>query len=281
MKTSVLSPLIATLLAAIALSVQPSAQGSIVINVALGNRDSYPMTGTASNDAFQSATPGTAAPLTYLGSTWNQAGGAAASASGLLDSQGTATLVGFAVNGYKDAVGDHGGAGILQFLGAGVHADGPATTGGFHPEPGTLPSLTLTGLNDGWTYRLAIISGGNYDNINQWNIGGTATFADPETPTGFVGGTTLTTSSDTAQRSTWVDGVNYVTFSGLIPVGGTLTVQNIALVDKFSMNGFQLEASTAVPEPGTWAAAALLVVGVAFVRLRVAKGLDRRPSSSS
>lgn len=105
------------------------------------------------------------------------------------------------MSGYKDAPGDHGGDGILQFLGAEIHADGPGTTGGWHPDAGIIPSLTLTGLNDSLTCSLAIIRGGNYDNTNQWNVGGTATFLDPSTPTGFEGGLTLTTTSSTEQEA--------------------------------------------------------------------------------
>jgi len=248
---------------AVALLVWQAVPGySTTINVALGERSSYPMAGIASGDVFQSSTPGTAAPLTYSGSTWNQVGGSSPSATGLLDSEGVATSVGFSVTGYVNIVGDHGGAGILQLLGAGIHADGPATSGGFNPDPNTLPGLTLTGLNDSWTYSLAVVSGGNYNNTNQWNIGGTATFTDPSTPSGFIGGASLTTASDNGQRSTWVDGVNYVVFPNLTSVGGSLTVLDRAVTDKFSMNGFQLQV-TAVPEidPNSLGSVLALVVG--------------------
>jgi hypothetical protein len=250
--------------------VAPVHAQSQILNVALGNRSTYSMSGIASNNATQSGTPGTAAPLAYSGSTWNQFGTNSPSGSGLLDSLGVATTVGFSVTGYKDAPGDHGGAGILQLLGAGVHADGPSTSGGWNPDPNTLPTLTLTGLNDSWTYSLAIVSGGNYNNTNQWNIGGTATFANPTTPSGFVGGTSLTTASNTGQRDTWVNGVNYVLFTNLTSVGGSLTVQDLSLNDKFSMNGFQLEvtSSTGVPEPGEWAAMGILGAGLTGLVLR-------------
>ena len=242
---------------------------STTINVALGQRSSYPMAGIASGDVSQSSTPGTAAPLTYSGSTWNQVGGISPSATGLLDSEGVATTVGFFVTGYKATVGDHGGAGILQLLGAGIHADGPATSGDYNPDPNTLPGLTLTGLNDSWTYSLAVVSGGNYNNTNQWNIGGTATFTNPSTPSGFIGGTSLTTASSNGQRSTWVDGVNYVVFPNLTSVGGSLTVLDRAVTDKFSMNGFQLQV-TAVPEPSTccMALAGLACGGYSLFRRR-------------
>jgi hypothetical protein len=241
------------------------------INVALGNRALYPMAGISSDNPFQSSSPGTAAPLAYDGNTWNEPGGASPASNNLLDSTGFATPVGFALTGYKDAVGDHGGTGILQLLGAGVHADGPATTGGYHPEPGTLPSLTISGLNDTWTYTLALISGGNYNNTNFWNIDGTAVFSDPTSPLSFVGGTTLTTQSNTALRYEWILGVNYVVFSDLKSTGGSLVVQNIALNDKFSLNGFQLQVSStglsAIPEPSHMLAlTALLSAAVGWRR---------------
>jgi hypothetical protein len=235
----------------------PIQANALTINSALGDRNAYSMADTASGNVAQSLTPGTAAPFTYSGTTWNQLG---FSGNNLLDSDGNTTTVDYVLSQYKSDVNDHGGSGILNLLGAGVHSDGPSTTGGFHPDQSTLPNLTLTGLDDNLTYSLAIISGGNYNNTNEWNIGGSATFSSPTTPTGFIGGTTLTTVSDTSQRSAWVEGVNYVQFTGLSSVGGSLTVQNRALKDKFSMNGFQLQADTKpVPAP-----LPLLGVGAAF-----------------
>ena len=239
----------------------PIQANALTINSALGDRSQYSMAGTASGNAAQSSTPGTAAPFTYSGTTWNQLG---STGNNLLDSDGNNTTVDYVLSQYKDVgIGDHGGSGILQLLGAGVHSDGPLTTGGFNPDPNTLPNLTLTGLDDNLTYRLSIISGGNYNNSNQWNISGTATFLDPPTgsiPLEFTGGTTLTTNSNTSQRSAWVEGVNYVQFTGLRSVNGSLTVQNLALNDKFSMNGFQLQADL-IPVP---APLPLLGVGAAF-----------------
>lgn len=225
----------------------PIQANALTINSALGNRNPYSMAGTASGNAAQSLTSGTAAPFTYSGNTWNQLGFIG---NNLLDSDGNTTTVDYVLSQYKSNVNDHGGSGILNLLGAGVHSDGPLTTGGFNPNTNTLPNLTLTGLDDNLTYRLSIISGGNYSNSNEWNIGGTATFLNPSTPTGFAGGTTLTTYSDTNQRSAWVEGVNYVQFTGVRSVNGILIVQNRALNDKFSMNGFQLQVDpNPVPAP--------------------------------
>lgn len=254
--------LAATICLVVALGVSHADAG--IINVAFGNRGPYGMNGVASNDSAESATSGTAAPLVYSGTTWNEPivnDTRLIQASNLLTSTGVSTNVGLTLTDYADSVNDHGGIGILRLLGAGVHADGPKTTGGFNPNPGTLPALTLTGLNDLLTYTLVIISGGNYSNVNEWNIGGTPHFGDAQTPTGFQGmGITLTTFSDINQRGTWVEGVNYVVFTGQRSVGGVIKVwdRNIDLVppithhEKFSINGFQLQGVIAVPEPGTW-----------------------------
>ncbi|MES2982057.1 MAG: PEP-CTERM sorting domain-containing protein [Verrucomicrobiota bacterium] len=239
----------------------------VTINVALGNRDTYSMSGILSNDPTQSLDTGTAAPLTYTGSTWNQPGTSVNNVLGLLDSDGTLTSVGFSLSGYQDTgIGDHGGEGIMNFLGAGVHSDGPSTIGGFNPEPSTLPTLTITGLNDNYTYSVAIISGGNYNHTNQWNFGGTADFSDPNLPGDFTGGTTLTTVSSTETLNVWVNGVNYVVFSNIQSTGGNIVIQNRAINDKFSMNGFQL---VAIPEPSHAALFALGVFGFLFHRRRL------------
>ena len=224
-----------------------------IINVAFGFRGQYGMDGVASNNSAESATSGTAAPLAYTGTKWNEPG--PLGAANLLTSTGRQTAVGLSLANYPSSVDNHGGSGILRLLGAGIHADGPSLTGGFSPSAGVLPALTLTGLDDSQTYTLVIVSGGSYNNINEWNVGGTPTFTDPQTSSGFTGGTTLTTSSNTNQRGTWVSGVNYVAFTGLQSVGGTIIVRDRAINDKFSINGFQLEGTfpTAVPEPGTWA----------------------------
>jgi hypothetical protein len=54
--------------------------------------------------------------------------------------------------------------------------------------------------------------------------------------------------------------VNYVVFPNVTSVGGSLTVLDRAVSDKFSMNGFQLQV-TAVPEPST---CAMALAGLAF-----------------
>ena len=235
-----------------------------IINVALGNRSTYSMTNKWSNDSSQSSLSGTAAPLAYSGNTWNQFSTLTPSAANLLTSDGVTTSVSFDVTGYKDSPGDHGGVGILDLLGAGLHSDGPSTSGGFNPSPNTLPSLNITGLNDSWTYRLVIVSGGNYNNSNEWNIGGTPTFSDPNTPSGFIGGISQFSASDTNQRSSWVKDVNYVIFEDLQSVGGVLTVKDRAINDKFSINGFQLEGSAIVPEPTSMAIFGLGAISMAF-----------------
>ena len=102
-----------------ALSVSAWGEPLPTINVALGNRSVYSMAGVASGDYSQSTTPGAAAPLFYSGSTWNDTDGA----SNLLDSNGNSTSVGFFLSNWGADVSDHGGTGILNLLGAEIHAD--------------------------------------------------------------------------------------------------------------------------------------------------------------
>ena len=80
------------------------------INVSVGGRGAYSMIGVASTDYAQSETAGTAAPLPYIGTTWNEGD----SGTGLLDSTGNATNVSFELSNWGADVGDHGGSGVLN-----------------------------------------------------------------------------------------------------------------------------------------------------------------------
>ena len=88
----------------------PIQANAFTINSALGNRGTYSMAGTASGNAAQSSTPGTAAPFTYSGITWNQMDFLG---NNLLDSDGNSTTVNYVLSQYKSVVDDHGGDGIL------------------------------------------------------------------------------------------------------------------------------------------------------------------------
>ena len=219
---------------------------TVTINVALGGSRSTGaanlMNGTLSSDGSQ-GTGNQAAPVAYAGSTWNDVGGTAASKSGLLDSKGASTTVGFSLNsgGYKDAPSDWAAAGRLRLFGAGCHADS-GNGGGYQPNPETLPALTITGLDATKTYNLYLAGDDRDATVNQYNIGGTFDF----TTRVFTGGVTLTATQNPENASTWVDGVSYVKFAGL--TGSTsIKVQDNATSGRYVLNGFQLVQVGAQP----------------------------------
>jgi len=77
----------------------------------------------------------------------------------------------------------------------------------------------------------------------------------------FIGGITLQRNNNPRKADEWAEGTNHVKFVGLIPAGDfSITVYDRATVDKFSMNGFQLQET--VPEP-----AAALLCGAGVVAL--------------
>ena len=222
-----------------------------IINVAMGNRSTYSMAEIASNNYSQSATPGTAAPLTYDGNTWNQG----TSGTNLLDSKGSTTSVDFSISQYKDGPGDWGGSGILQFFGAGMHSDG-GHGGGWQPDPGTFPTLSITGLDTSHIYDLYLVTRDGGGCNNTFTVGGTINATDPANPL-IIGGTTLQADNSAGNGATWVENQNYVHFAALVPdSGGTITVVENTLGGRYCVNGFQLKdmGSGAVPDYTTWAA---------------------------
>ena len=222
-------------------SVQPDAPS--VVNVALGGVRSIArnnlMNGTVSGDGSQGS-GSQAGPLAYGGSTWNDVSGIAASASGLLDSKGVATTIGFSLNanGYKDARNEWAGSGRLKLFGAGCHADN-GNSGGWQPNAGVLPTLTVTGLNAAHTYDLYLVGDDVSTSVNQYNIGGSFDF----TTRVFTGGVTKTANQSPEVTGTWVENKSYVKFSGL--TGSTsFSVQDNATTNRYVLNGFQLLDTT-------------------------------------
>jgi|GEM_PF-398067 len=220
-----------------------------VINVAMGNRGAYSMADVYAFDYKQSATAGTAAPLAYGGHTWNQSNGGAS----LKDSKGGSTTVGFTISQYKDGPGDWGGPGKLQLFGAGMHADG-GHSGGWQPDPGTFPTVMISGLTNSHTYDLYLAT---YDGGGCWNtftVGGTIDATNPANPL-IVGGTTLTADNSAGNAATWVENQNYVHFAALVPnASGTITVLENTLSGRYCLNGFQLRdlgPTTPPPTPPT------------------------------
>jgi hypothetical protein len=217
-----------------------------VINVALGNRSTYSMAGLFWSDYRQSATPGSAAPLAYGMNTWNQA----SSGSGLPDSKGGSSAVGFTISQYKDGPGDWGGPGILQLFGAGVHSD-LGHGGGYEPDPGTFPTVVISGLDPSRTYDLYLVTRDGGGCKNTFTVGGTIDATDPANPL-IVGGTTLTADNSAGNGATWVLNQNYVHFTALLPdSSGNITVLENTLSGRYCLNGFQLQdmGAAVVPAP--------------------------------
>jgi len=170
------------------------------------------------------------APLDYTGMRWTDT--TLTSESNLVWSDGSSSTIGFSLTG---------GTGT----GSSTNWGGPIVMleGGFY---GTNETLTLTNLQAGHTYDLYVA--GNY---NPNPALGASTFT--------IGAQSLT-AAGVADSTTWVNNGNYVEFTGITPVGTSITV---TMSGEF--NGFQLAEVAAAPEPSTYAllglgALALLVV---------------------
>jgi hypothetical protein len=190
---------------------------------------------------------GLVGPAGGLGETWNQR--SLSSESGLLDSVGLPSTVGFTCSGT-------GGWGL------GESADFDPTLwmlkqgfANFDANSPNTQQLVITGLDSAKTYDLyiasAILITTNQRGRGEWS-------------------TTNTTSSAATQAvdnradqnsTTWVRGNNYVLFEDVVPDGsGRITVNGFAITEqpaydiRLPLNGFQLVES--VPGGfGTWASA--------------------------
>ena len=228
-----------------------------VINVALGNRaaaynpsspaSSVKMNGTLYLNPFQATLETKAAPLAYYGTTWNDAvssSGNPLTKTNLLDSTGTATPVGYTLSQYKGQANDHGGIDVMMLLSGGLQSSGPLSSGSSNPDNNSLPTLTLTGLQDFRTYDLCVISCLNYNGqSNTYNVGGTLDTTTANNPL-ITGGTDITIGHAGVLVSTyhtsWQATKNYGTFTGLSSSGGSITMRDKSLSGNFSLNGFQL-----------------------------------------
>ena len=115
-------------------------------------------------------------------------------------------------------------------------------------------SLALTGLNSSLTYDLYLYTQPSKP-VNTRQVAFTATGL---TTTGPV-----TTALSNPNLNYFLEGTNYVKFSGLAPtVGGDLTI-TYTTPNEADFNGFQIQS---VPEPGTWALLAL--TGTVFMVMR-------------
>jgi len=226
-----------------------------VLNVALGNRATFynpaspvasvKMGGTPYLNPFQATLETRAAPLAYNGTTWNDANsGNTLTKTNLLDSTGGSTAVGYTLTQYKSQANDHGGIDVMMLLSGGVQSGGTASTGNTNPDSGTLPTLTLSGLQDYRSYDLCVISCLNYSGqSNTFNVGGTLDTTTATNPT-ISGGQNINIthagSLVSIYHTSWQVNKNYGIFSGLTSSSGSIVMRDKSLASNFSLNGFQL-----------------------------------------
>jgi hypothetical protein len=175
--------------------------------------------------------------------TWNQVNGGVA-ASGLLDSVGAPTLVGFSASGL-DGADDWGLNAALKIFSRSSRV--------FSTAEGNAGSFTISGLTAGTYYDLWIASAHiNGSGIGTWSTSNTNS-------TGASVG--IDNTGQSGNGSTWVAGVNYVRFQNVkVNVSGdiTMTVMNAPLQDnRVGFNGFQLIPVEAPPASDyeNWASA--------------------------
>ncbi len=168
--------------------------------------------------------------------TWNQVTALPAlAASGLLDTVGAPTLVGFSASGLEGA-DDWGLNAPLKLLTRSARV--------FDTSPGNSGSFTISGLTPDTYYDLWIASA----HINGSGVGTWSTSNINSTGASVV----IDNTGQSTNGTTWVSGVNYVRFQSVKVNGGgniTMTVMNNPVVDnRVGFNGFQLipvEAPTA------------------------------------
>ncbi|MEI7899502.1 MAG: DUF2341 domain-containing protein [bacterium] len=198
-----------------------------VINVNVTGGANATLNGYFSSDASASGSATRVAPAAYVGSTWNEYQNPG-TATGLLDSVGGATGVGFEwgliFNGGPWA--DWNGLGGARML----------VSGKIGANTNYTPALTLTGLNSSHTYDLYIASLHNTANrAVDFQIGPAVLHVQ------------------SAGATDWTSGQNYVRFTNLVSAAdGTIVVnaKTPAGLDYAPMNGFQLVDNSA-PTPNS------------------------------
>jgi hypothetical protein len=193
------------------------ARGQQVINVQF--TDTY-----AQEDLNGQASSSSIAPLSYTGTTWTQAGGYGVTITGtdVPYSDDTSSTISFSLAGGADIANNDGSAPLPIFRE--VEYSGSDLT------------LTISGLQDGQAYNLAMDAAFNGGDGSAFSIG-SSTLQDTGNNSG----------------SSFVSGTNYVEFESVLPTDNSIVVtiapngtgQNFA-----NINGFQIEEA---PEPGTWA----------------------------
>ncbi|MCX6877135.1 MAG: hypothetical protein NTW21_25495 [Verrucomicrobia bacterium] len=156
-------------------------------------------------------------PAGGSGQTWNQK--SSKSASGLLDSAGGSTGIGYTFDIGSDP-GTWATTGLSMLRGASYTEANQTTT------------LAITGLNPAKTYDLYLASYGTYNNGN-WTARFSTTNTTPTSSPQIV--------TQSGNGSAWQLGENYASFISMVPdATGKITVTRISLTGYCWFNGFQL-----------------------------------------
>lgn len=191
----------------------------VLINVNYsGDPGTASMNGINSDDATARGSASRVAPAAYSGTIWNDFSTAVSAGNNLLDSSGNSTVVGVTTKCSSGPWADWTGLGTARMLKSAVLAS--------YTEYD--PVFSLTGLVPGHAYDLYIASL-QHDNNK---------------PADFqVGATVKHVENNPSGATDWLEGRNYVRFTGLIPqTDGTCVVyaKCSGSWDGIVLNGFQL-----------------------------------------
>ncbi|MCX6880825.1 MAG: hypothetical protein NTW21_44545 [Verrucomicrobia bacterium] len=194
------------------------------------------------------------APVSYLGTTWNEVATTPTTMANLLDSQGIATTVGFTTtsttSGANNMQGptnwaDHPNVPLLQGGVRRVFNSGSGNT--MHNR------FTITGLDPGGLYNVVVVGCQNDKAAGEWGIGTTS--VAPATTQTIINSGTLAEG--------WVNGANYTVLSGAtadadgkIFVWGKGQPGAGGYANGLTLNGFQMvKVGGGTVNYNTWAGA--------------------------
>ena len=193
-----------------------TARGQQVINVQFGDGGDTPLNGTAWSS--------TISPLSYSGTIWSEDYNYGNFGQTDLPYSNTgSSTVGYTLTGPSNLANNDTFATLPILQEIEYSYSGPLT-------------LTISGLQNGQAYNLALDCAFNYADGSTFSITGSS----PQSDTG-------------ANASSFINGVNYVDFDSVVASDNEIVVTisaNGTGQDFANLNGFQIEVA---PEPSTWA----------------------------